>query len=635
MTRTRFFLATSIVASFATVSVSALAADYYFDSDGGSDSSDGKTEATAKKTLKLPTDSSSTVYLKRGSSWTMNLSVRNTTVKAYGDGDTRPAIVGTLQVMNATVEGIAAKPPAGGTGNAVNCINVMGGSTLKDCEADGGGSADFKINVGIGVMGTNNRILNNYVHDLAWSQSGGQMDNSGGAEGIMVMASNNEIAYNRVVRAASGNSTLGGFEGGCFEIVNGKAGSTISNVSFHHNFCDQSIGMWEGCSGDFSATGGGIQENHGIIENVTVSYNLAVDSMWLFLLQPVNTDFRNVVFANNALIHTAKSEQYWDKSAFHYSMANAVATYTNSASGVSYETDNQYFKKGQGFQPGTVVVKNNLFVDQSGSKRYTMFLTNLTDHFNNVFVPKDAALGSITLDATEKKVDLADIALDDNWRITADSAPLIDQGVLVDMTTNGSLAQSALDASFFADVFNRDIDQNPVPCGEAPDVGPSERCDGARQATGGAGGSASSGGAMNVNGGSGNQNSASSKGGRAGSGKGGASSEGARSSDGEGSDGQGGLGAATQTSSEAQTPVGTGSSGASADDSATGDADTAAGGTRASSSGQDRSNVSGSAPEGDPGCNCRVATGSRNLGPLGVCLILGLGLAARRRRQAR
>jgi MYXO-CTERM domain-containing protein len=400
------------------------------------------------------------------------------------------AIIGAITINKSTVEGLAAKPPAGGT-KAVNAITVQSDSTVEDCEVDGGGTSDYMINVGIGVMGTNNRILGNYVHDLAWSQSGGSMDNSGGAEGIMVMASNNEIAFNTAVRCSSVNTTLGGFEGGCYEIVNGKALSTISNVSFHHNYCERSIGMWEGCSGDFSATGGDIQNNHGVIENVTVSYNVSVDAMWLFLLQPVNTDFRNVVFANNTIIHTPKTLEWYDAS--HAGMGLAVATYTNNASGIKYDTDNQYYKKNGGFQPGTIIVKNNIFVDNVGSTRYLMFSTNLTDHSNNIFVPANAQVGSFTLGSTEKKLNLADLALSSEWRLTAGSSAAIDQGFAINMTTNGALAQSALDPNFFSGVFNQDIDRQPVPCGSGVDIGASEYCEGAGGS--GAGGGANTSGA--------------------------------------------------------------------------------------------------------------------------------------------
>ena len=280
-----------------SASTLALAADYYFDSVEGNDANNGTTEATAKKTLTV--QSGNTMHLKRGSSWTVsNFMLSNVTLTTYGSG-ARPVINGSVMVTGSTVEGLLVRPTTG------NGFNVQSNNTIRDCEVDGTNGTEAIL--GFGVMGENNKIIGNYVHDLSVSQSGSSMNNSGGAEAFMVMASNNEVAFNSAVNCQSINTTLGGFEGGCLEIVNGKAGSTITNVSFHHNYCEKSVGLWEGCSGDFSGTGGGIQTNHGIIENVTVSYNIAVDSMWLFLLQPVNTDFRNVVFANNTIIHTPQS----------------------------------------------------------------------------------------------------------------------------------------------------------------------------------------------------------------------------------------------------------------------------------------------------------------------------------------
>jgi MYXO-CTERM domain-containing protein len=633
-----FFVGIAFAAAFFATSNS-FAADYYFDSVGGDDAQDGKTEATAKKALKLQTGTGNTNLLKRGSSWTGNLSVTNATVKTYGTGD-RPVIVGTLTVSKSNVEGLAIKPPKGGDSTRVpNIINVMSDNTLKDCEADGGGSAEYILNTGIGVMGQNNRIFNNYVHDLAWSQSGGQMDNSGGAEGILVMGSNNEIAYNSAVRCLSSNSTLGGMEGGCYEIVNGKALATINNVSFHHNYCEQSVGMWEGCSGDFSASGGGIQDNHGIIENVTVSYNVSVDSMWLFLLQPVNTDFRNVVFANNTLIHTAKSAEYFDKSTFHYSMGNAVATYTNTSTGKTYDTDNEYYKKSGGFQLGTIIVKNNIFIDDVGSTRFTMFSTSLLDHSNNIFVPANASIGSITLGSTEKKMNLADLALTDVYRLSAGSTAAIDQGVVVNMTTDASLAQSALDNSFFENVFNQDYDKRAVPTGATVDIGASEYGDGpitghggavgAGGAAGGKGGASGKGGSSGIDagsipfatGGSKGTGGMPGMGGKTGTiptkGTGGAISDG-------GAGGTGGLGGAK--SSGAPSGVGGGSGGIS---------DT--GGTKTVSSGNGTGGTSGTGDTGkSSGCSCHL--GSAGSGGLSFAATFAIGLLLlvniRRRRSA-
>jgi MYXO-CTERM domain-containing protein len=486
----RTLLGSAALAAALVSSVSALAADYYFDSVGGDDTNDGKTEATAKKMLKLPTGTGNTVYLKRGSSWDLSLNANNVTVTTYGTGE-RPLINGSVSVNKSVVQGLKVMPLKG------NGINIQSDSTVQDCDVDG--TNGVSTNVAIGVMGQNNRIFNNIVRSFHVSQSGPSMDSSGGAEGIMVMASNNEIAWNSGLDLQSPNSTLGGFEGGCYEIVNGKALATISNVSFHHNYCEKSIGLWEGCSGNFSPDGGEIQENHAIIENVTISYNVAVDAMWLFLLQPVNTDFKNVVFAHNTLVHTPKTLEWFDSG--HTSMGLAVATYTNGANGKKYDTDNEFYKKGAGFQPGTVIMKNNIFIDAiSESKRFMMFSVNLVDHSNNIFVPASAQVGSLTLDSSEQKLDLASLAMTADWRLTAASTPAIDQGATVDMSTNGTLAGTPVDPSFFQNVFNQDYDEHTVPCGAGVDIGASEYCEGAGGAIGpggmsGAGGVIGSGGA--------------------------------------------------------------------------------------------------------------------------------------------
>ncbi|HMA92873.1 MAG TPA: MYXO-CTERM sorting domain-containing protein [Polyangiaceae bacterium] len=492
MMRTRTFLAAGAAGAICVATLPALGADLYFDSVAGDDGKDGKSEANAKKTLSLSGASGNTVHLKRGSTWTMSLNANNVTITTYGDGP-RPVIVGTLTVSSSVVEGLGIQIPTTGT-KAVNGVNVNSNSTVRDCDVDGTGAV---ANVGFGIMGENNKIIGNSVHDLGWSQSGGSMDNSGGAEGYMVMASNNEVAFNSAVNCQSKNATLGGNEGGCLEIVNGKAGSTISNVSFHHNYCEKSVGLWEGCSGDFSASGGGIQENHGIIENVTVSYNVSVDSMWLYLLQPVNTDFKNVVFANNTIIHTPRSAEYWDSGGGHFMMALAVADYTNNATGTKYTTDNEYYKKDSGFQPGTIIVKNNIFVDDISSTRNMMFMHNVADHSNNLFVPANASVGSLTLDASEKKVSLADLAFTDDYRLTANSKAAIDQATAISMAANGSLAASALKAALFETTFNQDIDQHAVPCGAAPDIGASEYCEGAGGSAGVGSSSVTKGGASN------------------------------------------------------------------------------------------------------------------------------------------
>jgi hypothetical protein len=494
MIRTRTFWAGSAIAAILSANSLAHAADYYFDTVGGDDGKDGTTEANAKKTFKMPTSGTGNkVHIKRGSTISGNLGVNNVTVVAYGCG-TRPIVNGAITVNGGTVEGIKAMPVTSAG------IQVQANGVVRDCESDGSNfapttSAQAAGGMGITVNGTNNKIFNNYVHDWGFSQAGGSMNNSGGAEGIMVMASNNEVAFNTVVNCYSPNPTLGGVEGGCMEIVNGKAGAVISNVSFHHNYCERSVGMWEGCSGNFSPDGGKIQENHGIIENVTVSYNISVDAMWMYLLQPVNTDFKNVVFAHNTIIHTPKSKEWWTMPVStdypkglvytdggHAMMGIGVDsdTVTDSA-GVTttYKTENAYYKMATGFEPGTIIVRNNIFADTVESKQNSMFILKVADHSNNIFIPSNASTGVFTVGATEQKVDLAALAFTSDYRLTSGSTPAIDKGVTIDMKAAQGLASTTISDAIFGTSFTQDVTGQSVPCGSAIDIGASEYCDGA------------------------------------------------------------------------------------------------------------------------------------------------------------
>ena len=522
MIRSRLFGAGCVAAAILSVNSLARAADIYFDTVGGDDGKDGTTEANAKKTFKMPSGTGNTVHIKRGSTISGNLSVNNVTVVAYGCGP-RPVVNGAINVSNATLTGIKAMPTAG-VG-----ISISSNSTVSDCESDGandvppaGSTAGC---MGITINGSGNHVTGCYVHDFGFSQSGASMNNSGGAEGIMVMGSNNEISFCSVVNSYSPNKTLGGFEGGCYEIVNGKAGSTLSNISFHHNYCERSVGLFETSSGDFSSTGGHIQTNHGIVENVTVSYNISVDSMWLFLLQPVNTDFKNFVFSNNTIIHTKASKDYWTipvstdfpngqayNGGGHAAMALAVDTDTvtdSSGTSTKYTTENAYYSMSSGFQPGTVIVKNNIFVDDIGANDM-MFMTKFADHSNNIIAPSNASVGNITLGSTEKKVNLADLGFTADYQLTSASTPAIDQGVAMSMNTTPMLASAAADSNYFGTVFTQDVTRHAVPCGSAVDIGASEYCDatppslpwpGASGANDcGAGGTSSTGGATSTGG---------------------------------------------------------------------------------------------------------------------------------------
>jgi MYXO-CTERM domain-containing protein len=440
MVSTRLIVTGATVAAVLLATSSALAQEYYID-PAGNDSNSGTSPDEPWATLANLSSARGDVYFKAGGQWeaSSGLRISGVTYARYGDGAaplirvTGSGSFGASPVSlsgDGVVDGLHIQG-VGGTG-----ITISGSNNLaQNCDVDGQSDPDG-LQMGIGVMGENNRIIGNYVHDIAgMTGDSGDMNTSGGAEGIMVMASNNEIAYNSVVNCWGENTTLGGAEGGCMEIVNGAARSTIENVSFHHNYCERSVGMWEGCSGNFQGTDA-IQENHGIIKDVVLAYNLSVDAMWLYLLQPVNTDFINLVFEHNTLVHTA---------------ANGDIPQQGAASFGLLVNDDQGYSADP-LQPGSVIVRNNIFYVNGGAN--AMF-TEVPDHYNNLFapsVPMSWSLGT-------GELEVSDPGLTADYRLAAGS-PAIDAGS--------------------SDAWQQwtDFDGNAVPLGEGRDIGVSEYCEG-------------------------------------------------------------------------------------------------------------------------------------------------------------
>lgn len=464
----------------------------YYVSNKGDDTNSGTSPDAPWATLgKIPKNKAIAVFFDKGSKWTITvggtsrsgLSLAAGSVYAtYGTGD-KPLILLDSSDQKATVMGAV---QLGGK-NLVDGLRVKGYASIafpvssndnivQNCEVDGtiDGKTNGTMQLGFSISGQHNLIVGNYVHDLSGlSGDTGNVNTSGGSEAFVMNAGNNEVAYNTAINCWVPNSTLNGAEGGCLEIIGNKAGQVIENAFFHHNYCERSVGLFEACAGNFSGDGQNIMLNHAKVRNSTVSYNVSVDAMWLYLLQPTNTDFENLVFEHNTLIHGPENSKIPQGGAAMFGLAydtdpawttDKPPAYIPCTSDADCTGEKQTCldKQGAGkicqyqfkLQPGTVTVRNNLFVVLPGADAAMMVLPpGPNDVITNIFVPK-APMGVKTGSGV---IVVSDVGLVDTYKLSPTSSA-IDKGD---------------PGAFQAWV---DYQGNKVPCGSAPDIGAVEYC---------------------------------------------------------------------------------------------------------------------------------------------------------------
>ncbi len=464
----------------------------YYISNNGDDANSGTSPEEAWATLgKIPRNKAVAVFFEKGSKWTitiggtsrMGLSIAAGSVYAtYGTGD-KPLILLDSSDQKTTAMGAV---QLGGK-NLVDGLKVKGWASIafpvssndnivQNCEVDGtiDGRENGTMQLGFSISGQHNLIVGNYVHDLSGlSGDTGNVNTSGGSEAFVMNAGNNEVAYNTAINCWVPNTTLNGAEGGCLEIIGNKAGQLIENAFFHHNYCERSVGLFEACAGNFSGDGQNIMLNHAKVRNSTVSYNVSVDAMWLYLLQPTNTDFENLVFEHNTLIHGPDNTKIPQGGAAMFGLAYDTDPAWTTDKPPAYipcttdadctgEKQTCVEKQGAGkicqyqfkLQPGTVTVRNNLFVVLPGADAAMMVLPpGPNDVITNIFVPK-APMGVKTGAGV---IVVSDVGLVETYKLSPTSAA-IDKGD---------------PGSFQAWV---DYHGNRVPCGSAPDIGAVEYC---------------------------------------------------------------------------------------------------------------------------------------------------------------
>ena len=133
---------------------------------------------------------------------------------------------------------------------------------IRNCEF-------YNLGEAVVMKGNNNLVTRNYVHDLKMivNTAGGNDDY--GATGSFIYNSSNEYSYNVMINCKAPSYDYG-YDGGCFEPY---AQHNITNISIHHNWCEDSNGFFEigGANANFTTS------------NVTFAYNVLLNSQTIAL----------------------------------------------------------------------------------------------------------------------------------------------------------------------------------------------------------------------------------------------------------------------------------------------------------------------------------------------------------------
>lgn len=429
-----------------------LAADVtcYIDSVAGNDSGDGLAEATARQSWwKIPSTCTIVKY-KRGS--VFNLAAGDmvypakvaaadagtsygaskiNTLTNYGDSSQAlPKFIKQRQFGsggmisayqgNLTIDGLyfSGSESSMQMSTLSQGIVIMAGSNTKILNNEITDS-----DIGMMLSGTGSLVQGNYVHNLhvvVDAPPGVDPNVVGGAEGIFVNGSNNEVSYNTFIDCSDYAQWTGGdCDGGATEVaVPGGVGSTVSGLKIHHNFAYNTCGFFEVSSmGALVGVGGGISDAgssapKGTFSDSAFYNNVIIDSGWLSLLQVSNTDLKNIRWENNTIVQ-------------HKGSVNAgimAIVFTGCSSGMC----------GGALLPDTVFWTNNVWVFDGVNQvapdknfvQATNFITTQDPFFVNLqgTTAKDYDLLAKASDLIDKGTPLTEVTLDFLNRMVPDSA---------------------------------------------------------------------------------------------------------------------------------------------------------------------------------------------------------------------
>ncbi len=268
---------------------------YYVDSVSGSDAYCGTSPDTPWRSLNRvhvqalwPGD---VLHFRRGGAWHGQLVIaysgkegRPITITAYGEGP-RPVFthegpwtrVISLRGSWIVLEGVLVR---GAHEAGVVIEKEASFNVVRDIEGE-------DVGIGILVKGAQNRVANNYLHDLKMVVNTPGGDDDYGAVGVWLEAPNNEVAHNRMIRCIAPSYDYG-VDGGAVEAYGNTDGSNI-----HHNYaeaCDSFLEVGGGSSRDIVLAHNIGYNNRGfitlhiggrfatIVENLTIEHNTIVEA---------------------------------------------------------------------------------------------------------------------------------------------------------------------------------------------------------------------------------------------------------------------------------------------------------------------------------------------------------------------
>jgi len=387
---------------------------YFFDSVNGSDANAGTSPNAAWQTLSklnaVNYEPGTTVYLKRGSTWTGAWVIDNSGTAnlpiiftAYGD-ETDPlptfrnpgsisnltnalkirsdyVVVEYVKVQEAQLSGVYID-----TGADYNTVQYIEATLAGE---------------GINVHGQHNKVLYNYIHDLTMVRNTDGGDDDYGAVGIWLFNHYNEVAYNQIINCRAFSYDYGE-DGGAVEFYRDVNGSYI-----HHNYSYNTKG--------FTEIGGGTA-----YDNI-IAYNMMVNSgrpLGLHLGGGFASDIRNLYFENNTIVDTTEE-------GFAAAILFLGATAT----------------------PDMLIMRNNIFYLENFDKLATSY--SFTHEHNLYYLPNGN--NSFALGPGEVRGDPLFVDVYSGDYHLLDESPAIDGG---------------LDLG-----YAYDFEGNPVPAGGIPDMG--------------------------------------------------------------------------------------------------------------------------------------------------------------------